>query len=327
MGRINIAIALNRKVLRPAYVMIRSLVKNNNSHQLYVYVLHSELNEKDRLLLQDALLRDTKGNQMTFIEINITTISELPHKYWPLEIYFRLMLPELLGGEIDRILYLDTDVIVNKDISDFYNTDFEDNLLVAAKDAGFDERVAMDTPEAHVWNAFFGKFVEDGMIYFCSGVLLMNLSGLKQEFPFQKYIDTFCLISDKVAFPDQDLLNYMHYKQTKIVDERKFGLLVDKAYEMGMTYEDVCSNVSILHFAGYSKPWLVNLIQYDIGKVWWEYAKDSPFYWELLETVFYDSMESSIVEDKLQELMTENSELKELLNRCQTIIRKFSANA
>ena len=82
-----------------------------------------------------------------------------------------------------------------------------------------------------------------------------------------------------------------------------------------------------LHFAGYSKPWLVNLIQYDIGKVWWEYAKDSPFYWELLETVFYDSMESSIVEDKLQELMTENSELKELLNRCQTIIRKFSANA
>ena len=37
MGRINIAIALNRKVLRPAYVMIRSLVKNNNSHQLYGY--------------------------------------------------------------------------------------------------------------------------------------------------------------------------------------------------------------------------------------------------------------------------------------------------
>ena len=32
MGRINIAIALNRKVLRTAYVMIRSLVKNNNSH-------------------------------------------------------------------------------------------------------------------------------------------------------------------------------------------------------------------------------------------------------------------------------------------------------
>ena len=326
MDRINIAIALNRNVLQPTYVMIRSLVKNNDSHQIYVYVLYSELNEDDCLFLQDALMRGSKGeHRMNFIKIDAAKISDLPHtSYWPLEIYYRLMLPELLGDEIDRILYLDTDTIVNKDILDFYNINFDSSLLVATREVGFNERFAISDPAAQKWIAFFKELVEDGMTYFCSGILLMNL---KEQYSFQKYIDIFCSISDRLAFPDQDLLNYAHYKQVKFVDEWKYGLLVDKAHEMGMTYEDVRTNTFILHFAGYSKPWNVNLVQYDIGKIWWEYAKDTPFYWNLLEKVVYQSMESHLVEEKLQELMIENDKLKELLNNCQAVIQKLSSGS
>lgn len=58
MDRMNIAIALNRKMLKCAYVMIRSLVRNNDAHPICLYVLRSEL-EEDCIFFKDALQRDT----------------------------------------------------------------------------------------------------------------------------------------------------------------------------------------------------------------------------------------------------------------------------
>ena len=115
MDRINAAIALNRNVLYPAYVMIRSLVRNNNSYPIYLYVLHSELNAEDFKFLQDALMRGASAeNYIEFIKIDSSKVSGLPcTQTWSLEMYYRLMLPELLGDKIDRILYLDVDIIVD----------------------------------------------------------------------------------------------------------------------------------------------------------------------------------------------------------------------
>lgn len=327
MTRINVAIALNRNVLYTSYVMVRSLAKNNSIHQVYVYVLHSELTQEDCNFLRDALVRDMEGNQMIFIEVDSSKVSDLPYnRLWSREMYYRLMLPELLGEEIERILYLDVDTIVNKDIWDFYCTDFEDKLLVVTKDVEFETILAMDEPDSRNRNAFFKELVrEKGMTYFCSGVLLMNLAKLKELYSFDKYMEIFHTISDKMVLPDQDLLNYVHYKQVKFADEMKFDLFTQTAHKNGMTYEEVKKKVSILHFTGQAKPWTINLVRYDIEKIWWEYAKDSSFYQELLETVFYQSMESHFAEGKLQELMRENSELRELLNKCQSIIQKISA--
>ena len=334
MDRINAAIALNRNVLYPAYVMIRSLVRNNNSYPIYLYVLHSELNAEYFKFLQDALMRGASAeNYIEFIKIDSSKVSGLPcTQTWSLEMYYRLMLPELLGDKIDRILYLDVDIIVNKDIYDFYSMDFEGNLLIASKDMVSDSILARDEavedkaePEYRIWHTFFNNLSKKGMTYFCSGILLMNLLKLKEEYTFKKYMEIFNTIVHKVQFPDQDLLNYVHYRQVKLVDELQIGLYASTAHEMGMTYEDVRMNVSILHFAGPAKPWTINLIRYDIQKVWWDYAKDAPFYRELLEMVFYHSMDSRLAEEKIQLLKTENEELRGLLNKCQVIIQNLSS--
>ncbi len=328
MKRINIAIALDRNVLYPAYVRIRSLAKNNRKHPICVYVLHSKLTESDSNFLRDALLRDMNSeNCMEFIKIDDKKVSGLRYtEFWTMEIYYRLMLPELLGGEIDRILYLDVDIIVNKDIWDFYQTDFEEKLLIDPLFAMDETVIEAEKPELFEWYPFFKKFAEKGMTYFCSGVLLMNLLKLKEEYSFQKYLEIYDSISEKIIYPDQDLLNYAHYNQVKLAEEKQFGLFAYPAHEMGMSYEEVSSNACIIHFAG-TKPWTINLIRYDIEKIWWEYAKDAPFYQELLETVFYQSMESRFTEDKFQELMKENQELKEMLGKCQEIIQRFSGGA
>lgn len=324
MNTINVAIALNKEVLYQAYVMLRSLAQNHISTQICVYVLHSELNTDNCAFLQDALLRGMEHNQVIFVKIDPEKVQGLPYNHlWSPEMYYRLMLPELLGNRIDRILYLDIDIIVNKNITEFYNTDFEGCLLIAAKDMEFETILSLDEPGSRIRNAFFKELAEGGMTYFCSGVLLMNLAKLKEQYSFKKYKEIFFSVSDKMVLPDQDLLNYVHHGQVKFADERQFGLFAQTAHEMGMGYQEVSENVSILHFTGRAKPWTINLVRYDIEKIWWEYAKDSPFYSELLESVFYRSIESTFTEDKIHALMEENKQLRVLLQKCQSLIQKL----
>lgn len=324
MDSINIAIALNKNVLPQAYVMLRSVAKNHISSRICVYVLHSELSSDNCAFLQDALLRGMEGNRMVFLKIDPAQVSGLPYnQLWSPEMYYRLMLPELLGERIARILYLDIDMIVNKDITEFYNTDFEDCLLIAAKDMEFQTILSLDEPDSRTRNVFFKELAKDGLVYFCSGMLLMNLAKLKEQYSFEKYKEIFFSVSDVMVLPDQDLLNYVHQGQVKYVDELQFGLFAQTAHKMGMGYKEVSENVSILHFTGHAKPWTINLVRYDIEKIWWEYAKDAPFYAELLESVFFHSMESHFTEDKIHALMEENNKLRILLQKYQLMVQNL----
>lgn len=320
----NIAIALNENVIMPAYVMVHSLAVNQNSIPVCIYILYSNLRKEYQNLLVEATQCGSTDNMVQFIEIAPEKTAGLPFNHlWSVEMYYRLMLPELLGDKLERILYLDVDIIVNKDISDLYHTDFEGNLLIAAKDMEFDHIISLNEAESRERNAFFTKLKNEGMTYFCSGVLLMNLKDLRRTYTFDKYMEIFEEIRDKVVLPDQDLLNYTHYKNVKFVDENKYGLFTQTAHENGMTYQEAKENVSILHFTGQAKPWTVNLVRYDIEKIWWEYAKAAPFYYELLEDVFYNIMESTFTEKKFQELAAQNEELKEMLLKFQNIVEQL----
>lgn len=321
---LNIAIALNEKMIVPAYVMVHSLAINQVSNPICLYVMYSDLTEGSRCLLEEAACCGSSGNLIQFIKIDPNRTKGLPYtQAWSVEAYYRLMLPEILGHKIERILYLDVDIIVNKDISDLYYTDFDGNMLIATKDLAFDSIIAMDEPHAGKRNAFFTELKSNGMTYFCSGVLLMNLKLLREKYTFDKYMEIFVQITDKVEYFDQDLLNYAHYKEVKLVDEIKYGLFTFAAHRNGMTYEEAKENVSIFHFTGQAKPWTVNLIRYDIEKIWWEYAKETPFYSELLEQVFFDMCESTLAERKIDELAAQNEELREMVQKCRSIIEKL----
>lgn len=325
---INIAIALNDKVTVPAYVMLRSLVINTISNPVCIYVLYSDLKEASRSLLEEASRCGSSDNLIQFIKIDSNKTNGLPYnQLWSIEAYYRLMLPELLGNKIERILYLDVDIIVNKDISEFYDMDFEGKLLMVTKDLEFENILAMDEPDSRKRNAFFTELKKSGMDYFCSGVLLMNLKELRKNFTFQRYMEIFGQIRDKIILFDQDLLNYTHWNDVKFVDEKKYGLFTQTAHQNGMTYEEAKREVSILHFTGRAKPWTVNLVRYDIEKIWWEYAKGAPFYYELLEQVFFNMMESTLTENKFKELASQNEELKEMVQKCQALIERLYAGS
>lgn len=319
---INIAIALNSNVIIQSYVLLVSIAVNIKSH-VNLYVLHSSLSNEELSALQTALNTGKEDSLNDLIEVKIDEddFKGLPfNQFWSIEAYYRLILPELLGNKIDRILYLDVDIIVNKDITEFYNMDFDGSDMIVSKDMEFDNAIIELESQNQKRKALFLHLKEKGAVYFCSGMLLMNLKQMKEKYTFKFYIDKFNSIKDSVVLFDQDLLNYVHYDKVHYVDEYKYGMFTQTAHKQGITYEQAKNNTYILHFSGKSKPWTINLIRYDIEKIWWEYAKLTGFYYNLMEQVFIMSMESTLVEEEFDKLSAKNTGLKEVVNEYRAII-------
>ena len=106
----------------------------------------------------------------------------------------RLLLPELLP-ELDRILYLDCDIIVRQDLAKLWEeTDLGDNYLAGVYEAAIEGQAER-----------FRALGCDPAKYFNSGFLLMNLAQMRAEKVSERLLEA-CRVP-YLEFPDQDALN------------------------------------------------------------------------------------------------------------------------
>lgn len=134
MRKIHIALAADSNYLVPITVVLQSIFDNNRGEDITIYLLYLEgtLKEEDLLFLTD-FTRQRKG---TFTELKIKQeqidgFSETRHGKATL---LRLCLPNLLPG-LNKILYLDGDIIVNGDLSPLFDLDISGYHVAAAKDS------------------------------------------------------------------------------------------------------------------------------------------------------------------------------------------------
>ena len=89
-----------------------------------------------------------------------------------------------------------------------------------------------------------------------------------------------------------------------------------------MTYEQVKESAYIIHFAG-DKPWNSENVHFDIEKLWWDYAKTTPFYLELLEEFLLDTLFETKVEDYIYKILDNRKKLEDGLEKAMEINRKL----
>ena len=114
---------------------------NNKDEKFTIYLLHSSLTQSDLDHIQDFVA--SFGH--TFHPIFVVTIILEMHRFYaitPKEMYYRLAAHKFLPESVDRILYLDPDIIVLNPIREFYEMDFEGNLFIAAEHE-FTARIAL----------------------------------------------------------------------------------------------------------------------------------------------------------------------------------------
>ena len=312
----NIAMALNHKYVRYAYVMLTSLLYNQNVPHIHIYLLHNDLTAKDLEYFQELV--NSYHHEITFLYVDKTLFpASLPTtNAWSLETYFRLLLLDLLPADVDRLIYLDVDMIIDKPIDELYYTDFEDKLFCVCRDC------ALTLTETDLRNEIFKEHFAQNYAYFNAGMMLWNITALRKKYCFADYMNTAKQLDYQLEAPDQDLLNYIHWKEVKYVDEFKYDLFSKFAYNKGVTYADVKRETSIIHFAG-TKPWEGEVVHYEIEQLWWDYAKLTPFYHELLEEFVFANTNNPLIFQTMSELFNENRRLTGELQKSIAICNKL----
>lgn len=315
-ARMNIAAALNSKYMKYTYVMLTSLFTNQPDADIHVYLLNSDLTASDKKVLSG--LEETFHQAIHFIDIDPKMFPEaLPvNAVWSLEAYFRLMLADILPEEVDRILYLDVDIIVDKPLDELYFTDFEQSLFCVCRD------MCVSFPANDIRDELFKEHLKKGFTYFNSGVMLWNISKLRGKYTFKYYMDLIKQLDYKVLAPDQDLLNYAHYNQIKLVDEYRYDLFSRMSYQAGVSYSDVKRETAIVHFAG-QKPWKGDFLHYEIEKLWWDYAEKTPLYMELLREFVNDCISGNTVYETVHKIIDERDHLAEELSKSAKVIQSL----
>lgn len=318
--RMNIAISINEKYIPYAYVMLTSLFENNQGEHIYVYILYGEKEDKILHIFND--LAEKYSQNLFYLKVDCTAFADkLPHnEEWTVEIYYRLALPEILPDETDRILYLDVDTIVMKNLNELYSMDLHGKSLGACKDMGVYYGTGSLSPkQAELFDVIMG----DGKhSYFNSGVLIMDIAKMRRE---GKNTAFFVKVGEAIAdhiYSDQDILNYVYYDDVVYADAEKYNIFARMSYNMGHDYQWVKEHGTIIHFVG-RKPWQYEAIRYNTEKLFWDYAKMTPYYTELLEQVVIGEVESGFVDSTIKRLEKEKLQLNDVVQKCMEVLKKM----
>lgn len=174
---------------------------------------------------------------------------------------YKFDIPNLFRN-IDKALYLDGDILVNRDITNIFDIDISNSYLAAVDDMG----------NEYEENRNFLLATRIGLNssnYFNSGVMLLNLKKMRNDDIYQKLMKF--RIEKKNYFMDQDAFNYiLHESRVKIPYNYNFLTSVFEEFEITEinnkffkdAYEDceLClKDQFVIHMTGRFKPWKYNI--------------------------------------------------------------------
>ena len=136
MGNINVCLSCDDNYAKYAGVVITSALANSAPEdKLTFYVLDGGITEENKeKILSIKSLKDCEINIVKIDESLFEQYKQIKtHSYVTTATYYRLKLPSLLPN-VERIIYLDCDVIVNSSLKEFFETELNNSLVAGAQD-------------------------------------------------------------------------------------------------------------------------------------------------------------------------------------------------
>lgn len=231
--------ACDERFAMPLATALRSVVDSNRSVQpLDFYVLTDGFSAEMREKVSSSLPKNSASIQ--WIELDLSNFQGL----WTLPYvskvtYARLLIPQIFPETVDRVLYLDCDLLVLDDLGPLLETDLSGSPLGAVLDVWDTDRkvdpAGSRSPPVHE--------------YFNAGVLLINLPEWRRENISGKALDYLSRHPDTV-YSDQDALNFACDKRWKKLD-KKWNF-----HDLALAKVSERERPKIAHFITKSKPWI-----------------------------------------------------------------------
>lgn len=229
-------------------------VLENSDPKVFVrfYVIDDNIDNESKQLLRFSVKNSRMNTEVEFLKINkkffenVVTSDRIPETA-----YYRIAIPELFRGKnVERLLYMDCDMITVKDVTPLWDLEFNGAILAAVEDAGFHQRLEkMEIPAKSTR-------------YFNSGLMLINVEKWLEQDITKKVLTFIEENPEKLRFHDQDALNaILHDRWIPLHPKwNAQGYIMAKAKKHPTPqgekeYEETRKDPSIIHFSGHVKPW------------------------------------------------------------------------
>ncbi len=246
-------------------VSISSMIENaSKEHNYHIYVLHTDIKEET----QATVLR-LQNERFTISFENVTPYLDSIKEKMPLRdyysktTYYRLFIAEMFP-EYDKAIYIDSDTVVNGDISEMYAYDITDYDLGACHE------------QAMVQEDIYGTYVEtclgiDRNAYFNAGVLLINCRRFREKHVLDQFMELLGVYNFTVT-QDEDYLNV-------ICQDNVFFLPQSWNTEIFGQLPASPDEANVIHYIMVAKPWHFHDCRW--GEVFWQYAEKTEVYGEI----------------------------------------------
>jgi len=257
-------------------VSMYSLIKNTTDRYFYkICVLQEDLTESHKRRIE-KLAKDNVV--IEFVDVSEKMRGKIIPQIGHLskETTYRLLSDEIFA-EYEKILYIDCDTIIMRDVAELYNEDLTDCIVGASLGNLHTNMIKYITERLHLST--------DG--YFNAGVLLINIPMFKQCNIGKKCFEL--LQSDENYWTmDQDVLNITCQGKVKYFDGRwnvEWAYLLNKEFDFVQDEErtkklDYVNKPYIVHYTSAYKPWAYP--GYQLAELFWKNARDTEFYEEIL---------------------------------------------
>ncbi|PAE12567.1 hypothetical protein CHI02_09045 [Niallia circulans] len=249
MEKLNIVYSVDNNYIQHFVASLTSLLENYlGESKINIVVIDGGIEVCKKKFLVELV--DKYNATLSFEKINNEQLNGVNLKGHIAEAaYYRLMIPDLFfDNNIEKVVYLDCDVIVRDDIRKLWDINIGDCVIGAIKLNEYNGYDKIDVPkDAH---------------YFNSGVLVINLDKWRKEQITRKAFEYIKSYPEKLIAHDQSILNYLLYDKWYQINYKwnlrtqLFSLDYKTAgFDNIESFEEVKDNPSIVHFTTASKPW------------------------------------------------------------------------
>ena len=279
MLEMNICLAADNNYAPYMGTAIASILKNSlEDEKITFHLIDGGITKENREKILS--LKSIKDCEIKFYTPDIKRYDEWFEKttaklYFSAAMFYRLSISTLIP-DVDKILYLDSDLIVTGSLKELFEMDLEDYYAFVVEVINELEQTS---------NINIRK------PYFCSGFLMINNKLWRENNIEQQYIEYYEK-NYQSCFGDQDILNAVLENKVKYIDE-KWLFFADKRYH----YEDPnLEDVVIIHHLGFDKPWMEKCRTSLLIDEYWKYYQYTPWFRDepitafqtILKQKFYD---------------------------------------
>lgn len=285
---IHIAFAVDRAYLNQVAVTIASIVANASTPDaLRFYIVHAE----DDAVVAEQVARWQRPHIRTVRAENPFAEGALADSHISVATWLRMLLPVALN-DVERLIYLDADIVVLADIAGLWLADLGGAPMGGVVDIGIYRYARRG--EARQDYSYRDYLISLGLDperpqYVNAGVLVMDLILLRELEFTRRSMELFAERRDRLVLADQDIVNGVMAGEVALLDPRWNVLArgLSKAGDRHRHYvphalvSDLALQKSeqwLIHYIGRRKPWNSSNVWRE--DAWWRYAPESGVPWQ-----------------------------------------------